>query len=86
MRDGDAWIGSGDTWEGAGTGEGGVNGGGSGGMYRGAVTRRCGRARMSRGWGHVGRSLVIETTKVDVRSRNEKGRGNEGWVVEEEEV
>ena len=84
MRDGDAWIGSGDTWEGAGTWEGAVNGGG--GMYRGVATRHCGRACMSRGWGRVGRSLVVETTKVDVRRRNEKGRGNEGRVVEEEEV
>ena len=84
MRDGDAWIGSGDAWEGAGTWEGAVNGGS--GMYRGAATHRCGRARMSRGWGRVGRSLVVETTKVDVRRQNEKGRGNEGRVVEEEEV
>ena len=83
MRDGDAWIGSGDAWEGAGTWEGGVNGSS---MYRGVATCRCGRARMSWGWGRVGCSLVVETTKVDVRRRNEKGRGNEGWVVEEEEV
>ena len=66
MRDGDAWIRSGDVWEGAGTWEGGVNGSGGGGMYRGAATCHCGRARMSQGWGHVGRSPVIETTKVDV--------------------
>ena len=46
--------------------EGGVNGGGSGGMYRGAATRCCGQARISRGWGCMGCSLVIETTKVDV--------------------
>ena len=63
MRDGDAWIGSGDVWEGPRTWEGGVNGGS---MYRGAATHCCGRAHMSQGWGHVGRSPVIETTKVDV--------------------
>ena len=45
--------------------EGAVNGGG-GGMYRGAATHCCGWARMSRGWGHMGCSLVIETTKVDI--------------------
>ena len=65
MRDGDAWIGSGDVWEGAGTWEGGVNGGG-GSMYRGVVTCCCDRAHMSRGWGCVGHGLVVETTKVDV--------------------
>ena len=39
---------------------------GGSGMYRGAATRHCGQAHMSQGWGCVGRSLVVETTKVDV--------------------
>ena len=37
-----------------------------GSMYRAAATCHCGWACMSWGWGRMGRSLVIETTKIDI--------------------
>ena len=64
MRDGEVWIRARDAWEGDGTWERAVNSGGS--MYRVAVTHHCGWACMSQGWGCVGHSLVVETTKVDI--------------------
>ena len=48
MRSRDVWTGAGDAWEGAGTWEGAVKGGSSGGIYRVAATRCC-------AWGHMGR-------------------------------